>query len=77
MAKTPALPRQCFQGSLSKNMYVRRRYRGIKPARRNRQANDSFVESTLVMATLFQLRTVVARSELLLLCMYGARVRDF
>ena len=30
-----------------------------------------------VMATLFLLRTVVARSELLLLCMYGARVRDF
>ena len=33
------------------------------------------------MATLFLLRSVVARSELLLLCMYGAgagaRVRDF
>ena len=36
----------------------------------------SMVESTLAMATLFLLRTVVARSEFLLLCMYGARVRD-
>ena len=39
----------------------------------NGQANDSFVESMLAMSTLFLLRTVVARSELLLLCMYGAR----
>ena len=67
MAKTPALLRQRFQCSLSKNTY-----RGIKPG-----VTDSFVESTLVIATLFLLRTVVARSELLLLCMYGARVRDF
>ena len=37
----------------------------------------SMVESMLAMATLFLLRTVVARSELLLLCMYGVRVRDF
>ena len=37
----------------------------------------SMVESTLAMATLFLLRTVVARSELLLLCVYGASVLDF
>ena len=66
MAMTPALPRQGSACSRTRTEAVS-----------NGQANDSFVESTLAMATLFLLRTAVARSELLLLCMYGARVRNF
>ena len=62
MAMTPALPRQHSACSI--------RTKAVS----NGQANDSFVESTLAMATLFLLRTVVARSELLLLCMSGVHV---
>ena len=54
-----------------------RRSNSTEAVSNERTGNDSYVESTLAMATLFLLRTVVARSELLLLCMYGARVRDF
>ena len=50
---------------------VRRQYQTIDTIvydQTDNAGNDSFVESTLAMATLFLLRTVVARSELLLLC---------
>ena len=66
MAMTPVLPHQ-------RSACSRTRTKAVS----NGQENDSFVESKLAMATLSLLRTVVARSELLLLCMYGARVRDF
>ena len=65
MAMTPALPRHVSVQPVRSKTRIE--------AVSNGQANDSFVESTLAIATLFLLRTVVARSELLLLCMYGAR----
>ena len=66
MAMTLALPRQHSACSRTRTEAVS-----------NGQSNDLFVESMLAMATLYLLRTVVARSKLLLLCMYGVRVHDF
>ena len=66
MAMTPVL-----------HVIVQPRFKNTYRGSIKRTGNDSFVESTLAMATLFLLRTVVARSKLLLLYMYGARVRDF